>query len=194
MALPDNQLRQIIEAALMAVDEPMSLDRLGGIFLDHERPSPRRLRETLADIESSCQGRGFQLLQTASGWRFVTAPEVADFVGRLWQEPPSKYSRALVETLALIAYRQPVTRGDIESIRGVSVSSGIMRTLEERSWVRVVGHKEVPGRPALYATTRQFLDHFGLQSLDQLPPIDAIEDGLPDLLSGAMEPNEGTNS
>ena len=89
MALPDNQLRQIIEAALMAVDEPMSLDRLAGIFLDHERPSPRRLRETLADIESSCQGRGFQLLQTASGWRFVTAPEVADFVGRLWQEPPA---------------------------------------------------------------------------------------------------------
>lgn len=194
MALPDHQLRQIIEAALLAVDEPLSLERLGQVFLDHERPEPKRLRAALAEIELACQGRGFDLLETASGWRFVTAQTVAPWVARLWQEPPRKYSRALVETLALIAYRQPVTRGDIESIRGVSVSSGIMRTLEERSWVRVVGHKEVPGRPALYATTRQFLDHFGLKSLDELPPINAIEDGLVDLLSADTESNEGTNS
>ena len=194
MALPDHQLRQIIEAALLAVDEPLSLDRLGQVFLDHERPAPKRLRAALAEIEQACQGRGFSLIETASGWRFVTAEAVAPWVARLWQEPARKYSRALVETLALIAYRQPVTRGDIESIRGVSVSSGIMRTLEERRWVRVVGHKEVPGRPALYATTRQFLDHFGLKSLDQLPPINAIEDGLVDLLSANTESNEGTNS
>lgn len=194
MALPDHKVRQIIEAALLAVDEPMSIERLGQIFLDHERPAPKRLREAMSDIQSACQGRGFQLIETASGWRFVTDEAVAEWVGRLWQEPPRKYSRALVETLALIAYRQPVTRGDIESIRGVSVSSGIMRTLEERAWIRVVGHKEVPGRPALFATTRQFLDHFGLKSLDELPSIHAIEDGLVDLLSADTESNEGTNS
>ena len=192
--LPDHQLRQIIEATLMAVDEPLSVDRLSNVFLDHERPAPKRINQALNEIQETCQGRGFELLQTASGWRFVTRPDVAPWVSRLWQEPPRRYSRALVETLALIAYRQPVTRTDIESIRAVSVSSGIMRTLEERQWIRVVGHKEVPGRPALYATTRQFLDHFGLKSLDELPPIDAIEDGMADLLSADTESNEGTNS
>lgn len=192
--IADHQLRQIIEAALLAVDEPLSIDRIGQIFLDHERPVPKRIRQTLQEIQATCQGRGFELIETASGWRFVTRPDVAPWVGRLWQEPPRRYSRALVETLALIAYRQPVTRTDIESIRAVSVSSGIMRTLEERQWIRVVGHKEVPGRPALYATTRHFLDHFGLKSLDELPPIDAIEDGIVDLLSADTESNEGTNS
>lgn len=194
MPLSDSLLRRVVEAALLASDEPLSIDRLAQLFADHERPAPARFRDALAEISQACQGRGFELVETASGWQFVTAVEVADYVARLWQEPPRKYSRALIETLALIAYRQPVTRGDIENIRGVSVSSGIMRALEERAWVRVVGHKNVPGRPALYATTRQFLDHFGLKSLDQLPAIDDLADEVEDLLTNTTEPHEGTDS
>jgi segregation and condensation protein B len=152
------------------------LQRLEELFEESERPERSELLAALAELEADCQERGYELKQTASGYRFQVRAELARWVGRLWEEKPKKYSRALLETLALIAYRQPITRGDIEQIRGVAVSSDLVRTLMEREWVRVVGHRDVPGRPALYATTRQFLDYFNLASLDQLPPLGEIRD------------------
>lgn len=188
------KLEPILQAVLLASDEPLSLDQLGQAFMDHERPGRAELRNALEALAESQASSGVRLLETGGGWRFVTAPEFTAYVARMRQEPPRRYSRALLETLALIAYRQPITRGEIENVRGVSVSSGIIRTIEERGWVRVVGHKDVPGRPALWATTRQFLDHFCLKSLNELPPIDAIEAHLGDLLDDTTEPHDGTNS
>ncbi len=170
MEFPD-ALDEILEAALLAAGEPLGLERLEGLFDDHERPPRRALREALERLGGRHQRGAMELLETASGYQLRIRPRLSPWVSRLWDERPQRYSRALLETLALIAYRQPVTRGDIEEVRGVTVSGSIMRTLLDRGWVRVVGHRDVPGRPAVYATTRSFLDDFGLKTLDELPPM-----------------------
>lgn len=171
---PAPPLKQILEGALLAAGEPLTLDRLLSIFPDEERPPRNSVLDTLATLEQDYQDRGIRLVQVAGGYRVQVREEVAPWVARLWQEKPARYSRALLETLALIAYRQPVTRGEIEDIRGVAVSTHIIRTLTEHEWIRCIGHRDVPGRPALYATTRKFLDHFGLESLNDLPPLAEI--------------------
>ncbi|TNE77115.1 MAG: SMC-Scp complex subunit ScpB [Gammaproteobacteria bacterium] len=173
----DNELlKKIIEGALLAAGRSLDIGHLQGLFDLDQVPAKDQLLAVLEDIENDCAGRGYELQKTGSGYRFQVRQELAPWINRLWEEKPKKYSRALLETLALIAYRQPLTRGDIEEIRGVSVSSEIIKTLQEREWVRVVGHRDVPGRPALYATTREFLDYFGLQSLEALPALSDIRD------------------
>lgn len=174
--MDNDQLKKIIEGALLAAGRPLDIGHLQGLFDIDQVPAKDQLLAVLEDIENECAGRGFELKCTASGYRFQVRQEMAPWVNRLWDEKPKKYSRALLETLALIAYRQPLTRGDIEEIRGVAVSSEIIKTLMEREWVRVVGHRDVPGRPALYATTREFLDYFGLKSLEELPALNDIRD------------------
>lgn len=170
------RLRQIIEGAILAAGQPITLARLLDLFDPEVAPSKDDLLAALSDIQAACDGRGFELKEVASGWRFQVRDDLAPWVNRLWEEKPQKYSRALLETLSLIAYRQPITRGDIEEIRGVAVSSHIMKTLLERDWVKVIGHRDVPGRPSLYATTRQFLDYFNLKNLDELPSLSEIRD------------------
>ncbi len=169
-------LRRIIEGAILAAAQPLTVARLQELFDEEQVPSKEDVLAALAAIQADCTERGFELKEVASGWRFQVRDDLAPWVNRLWEEKPQKYSRALLETLALIAYRQPITRGDIEEIRGVAVSSHIMKTLMERDWVKVVGHRDVPGRPSLYATTRQFLDYFNLKSLDELPSLSEIRD------------------
>lgn len=182
MTMEPQQRRNIIEGALLAAAEPLSLVRLIGLFeeeQDEEENGSKVKAEVLTaleEIREQCEGRGFELKEVASGWRFQVRPETAPWVNRLWEEKPQKYSRAILETLALVAYRQPITRGDIEEIRGVAVSSHIIKSLTERDWIKVVGHRDVPGRPSLYATTRQFLDYFNLKSLDELPSLGEIRD------------------
>jgi segregation and condensation protein B len=188
MKIDDKLLRKIIEGALLAAGGPLSIPKIASLFeppegtepdadVDpDEKPSKEEILAALEDIQADCKGRGYELKEVGSGWRFQVVQETAPWISRLWEEKPQKYSRALLETLALIAYRQPITRGDIESIRGVAVSSTIIKTLTEREWVKVVGHRDVPGRPALYATTRQFLDYFNLKSLDELPSLKEIQD------------------
>lgn len=170
------QLRKILEGALLAAGQPLTLARLLELFDEKVAPEKEDLLIALQEIELACAERGFELKEVASGWRFQVREGLAPWVNRLWDEKPQKYSRALLETLALVAYRQPITRGDIEEIRGVAVSSHIMKTLMEREWVKVVGHRDVPGRPSLYATTRQFLDYFNLKSLEELPSLSEIRD------------------
>jgi segregation and condensation protein B len=170
------RVRAIVEAALLAAGKPLSLEQLRALFTEEERPARQVMEHVMMLLEQACEGRGFELRKVASGYRLQVRQDYAPWVGRLFEEKPSRYSRALLETLALIAYRQPITRGEIEDIRGVTVSSNIVRTLLEREWVRVVGHRDVPGRPAMYATTRQFLDYFNLAGLDQLPPLSEIRD------------------
>ena len=171
------KLKRIVEGALLAADQPLSVDQLERLFVEgEERPSRDELREALKALESDCEERGYELKQVASGYRFQVRQDYSDWVGRLWEEKPPRYSRATLETLALIAYRQPITRAEIEEIRGVSVSSNIVKSLTERDWIRVVGHKEVPGKPAMYGTTRGFLDYFNLKSLDELPTLAELRD------------------
>lgn len=169
-------LRKIVEGAILAAAQPMTIARILELFDEEVAPTKEEIQVALEDIQADSADRGFQLKEVASGWRFQVREELAPWVNRLWEEKPQKYSRALLETLALIAYRQPITRGDIEEIRGVAVSSHIMKTLMERDWVKVVGHRDVPGRPSLYATTRQFLDYFNLKSLEELPSLSEIRD------------------
>ncbi|MYM62654.1 SMC-Scp complex subunit ScpB [Pseudomaricurvus sp. HS19] len=180
MSFEPQLLRQIIEAALLAAGQPLSVDKLLSLFEgeDETREAPEReqIRAALEELQAECAGRGFELKEVASGWRLQVRNEMAPWVNRLWEEKPQKYSRALLETLALIAYRQPITRGDIEEIRGVAVSSHIIKTLSEREWIKVVGHRDVPGRPSLYATTRHFLDYFNLKSLEDLPSLSELQD------------------
>lgn len=168
-------IKQILEGAILAADGPLSIDLMTQLF-EGEQPSRADVREALKEIEASCEGRGFELKEVATGYRFQVRSEYAEWVSRLWDERPQRYSRALLETLALIAYRQPLTRGDIEEVRGVAVSTNIIRTLLEREWIRVVSHRDVPGRPALYATTKYFLDYFNLTGLDELPTLSEIKD------------------
>ena len=170
------QLRRIVEAALLAAGDSLDIPALQKLFDEEYVPERDELQAALEDIEADCRDRGYELKRTASGYRFQVKEQYAQWIGKLWEEKPKKYSRATLETLALIAYRQPLTRGDIEQVRGVAVSSDIIRTLHDRGWIRSVGHRDVPGRPALYATTRQFLDNFNLQSLEQLPPLSEIRE------------------
>lgn len=174
--MAETGLVQILEGALMAAGEPLSVQRMGQLFDELERPSNDDIKNALTEVAERCEGRGYELKQVASGYRFQVRQNLSTWVGRLWQERPQRYSRALLETLSLIAYRQPITRGEIEEIRGVAVSTNIIKTLQERDWVRIVGHRDVPGRPAMYATTRQFLDYFNLKSLDELPPLAEIRE------------------
>ncbi|MBB3103618.1 SMC-Scp complex subunit ScpB [Azomonas macrocytogenes] len=169
-------LAPLLEAFLLATGGPLSIERLAELFEEVERPSPALLRQALAILDESCQGRGFELREVASGYRLQVRERFSPWVGRLWEERPQRYSRALLETLALIAYRQPITRGEIEEIRGVAVNSQIVKTLQEREWIRVVGHRDVPGRPAMFATTRHFLDYFNLKNLDELPPLAVLRE------------------
>jgi len=170
------RLRAIVEALLLAAGKPLSVDQLRDAFAEDERPTRQIMEHVLVMLADACEDRGFELKNVASGYRLQVRQEFAPWVRTLFEEKPQRYSRALLETLALIAYRQPITRGEIEEIRGVTVSSNIIRTLSEREWVRVVGHRDVPGRPAMYATTRQFLDYFNLTGLDELPPLSEIRD------------------
>ncbi|WP_444937499.1 SMC-Scp complex subunit ScpB [Microbulbifer sp. JMSA002] len=176
MTIAPELLRRILEGALLASAQPLSEEKLLSLLDEEERPSATTLRDVLGEIAESCAGRGFELKKVASGWRFQVPEDLAPWVNRLWEEKAQRYSRATLETLAIIAYRQPVTRGDIEEIRGVAVSSQIVRTLLDRGWIKVVGHRDVPGKPSLYATTRDFLDYFNLSSLDDLPTLAEIRD------------------
>ncbi|GGA43518.1 SMC-Scp complex subunit ScpB [Dyella nitratireducens] len=170
------QLKPIIEAALLAASQPLSIAQLGELFVEEDEVDRAQIAMALEQLAEDCQGRGVELKEVASGFRYQIRHDVHPWVSRMWTEKPSRYSRALLETLALIAYRQPITRPEIEQIRGVVVSSNIIKTLEEREWVRVVGHRDVPGKPALFGTTRAFLDYFNLKSLDELPPLSEIRD------------------
>lgn len=172
----EHPLTNVLEAVLLAAGRPVTVEQMLELFEEHQRPAADDVREALADLERRLEDRGVELREVASGWRVQVRAEHADVVSRLWQERPSRYSRALLETLALIAYRQPITRSEIEDIRGVTVASTIMRTLHERNWIRVVGHREVPGHPELLGTTREFLDYFGLRSLDDLPTLAELRD------------------
>ncbi|HEY9051922.1 MAG TPA: SMC-Scp complex subunit ScpB [Gammaproteobacteria bacterium] len=170
-------LKNIIEAILMTADKPKDVRELEAMFeADTDRPTRDEIRHALSALQEDYEGRGLALKEVASGYRFQVAEQYAPWVSRLWEEKPPRYSRALLETLALVAYRQPITRGEIEEIRGVSVSSHILKTLLEREWVRVLGHKDVPGKPAMYGTTREFLDYFNMKSLDELPSLAEIKD------------------
>jgi segregation and condensation protein B len=170
------QLKKIIEGALLAAGKPLQIDKIQTLFPPLDCPPRDDLEAALSELSIDCADRGFELKKVSSGYRFQVRQEFSEWVSRLWEEKPQRYSRALMETLSIIAYRQPITRGDIEKIRGVAVSTQIVQTLLEHEWVRVVGHRDVPGRPALYATTRQFLDYFNLESLEQLPPLAEIRD------------------
>lgn len=170
------QIKPIIEAAILAAGEPISFERLRHLFEETERPATGDLCAALAELANDCVGRGIELKEVASGFCFQAKTELSPWIKRLWQERPPRYSRAFMETLAVIAYRQPITRPEIEDIRGVAVSSNIIKTLLEREWVRIVGQREVPGRPSLFGTTRQFLDHFSLKSLDGLPVLSELSD------------------
>ena len=169
-------LRQILEAAILVSDKPMDISHLEKLFDEKERPHRDEIRAALDEIATDCRDKGFELVKVSSGYRFQTKQSLSAWVSRVWEEKPKKFSRAMLETLVLIAYRQPTTRGDIESVRGVSVSSDIIRVLDERGWIRVVGHRDVPGKPELLATTKEFLDYFNLKSLDQLPSLAEIKD------------------
>ena len=175
------ELKSIVEALLLAADRALAVDEIRSVFDEADRPARDELKQALAEIAADCEHRGVELKEVASGYRLQIKQELAGWVNRLWEEKPPRYTRALLETLALIAYRQPATRGDIEEVRGVSVSTGIIRTLLDREWIRISGHRETPGRPELFVTTRQFLDHFNLKSLSDLPPLSEIKE-LPEVL------------
>src|SRR5690242_16086468 len=173
--MSDNYIKNVVEAALLAAGRPLQLNELAQLFEEHARPEPAALRAALEALEAEYGGRGIEVKETASGFRILVRRELANEISRLWPERPPRYSRALLETLALIAYRQPITRAEIEAVRGVAVNPNIVKTVIERNWVRVVGHRDVPGRPELLGTTREFLDYFGLRSLDELPPLAEIK-------------------
>jgi segregation and condensation protein B len=170
------QLKPVIEAALLASSQPMTIHQLGDLFNETDDVAQEQIARVLEALAEDCSGRGVELKEVASGFRYQVRQDVHPWISRMWTEKPSRYSRALLETLALIAYRQPITRPEIEQIRGVVVSSNIIKTMEEREWIRVVGYRDVPGKPALFGTTRAFLDYFNLKSLDQLPPLSEIRD------------------
>lgn len=176
MMLSDALLEQIIEGALMASGQTLSVERIQNLFEEGQEPEKERILIILERIGEKCANSGYELKKVATGYRFQVKQDIAKWVSRLWEEKPQRYSRALLETLSIIAYRQPVTRGEIEDVRGVAVSSHITKTLVEREWIQVVGHRDVPGRPAMYATTKMFLDYFNLESLDQLPTLEEIQE------------------
>jgi len=170
----ENKLIQIIEAALLSASRPLSIEEIQRLFPADQAPSKEDIKETLNEIEDLCAKRGVELKRVSSGYRMQVKQSLSAYIAKLWEEKPQRYSKATLETLALIAYRQPITRGEIEQIRGVSVGTQLIRGILERGWIKIVGQRDVPGRPSLYATTKEFLDYFGLQHLRELP-------GLPDL-------------
>jgi segregation and condensation protein B len=174
--MDEEQIRKIVEAALMVAGRPLSIDELLSLFGDEARPERAEVRAALNRLHDDYAGRGIELVEVRSGFRIQARQELSDWLSRLWQERPPRYSRALLETLALVAYRQPITRGEIEDVRGVSVSTNIVRTLLERGWIRVVGHRDVPGKPAMFGTTKEFLDYFGLRRLEDLPALPELRD------------------
>lgn len=174
--MDDNEIRHFIEAALLAAGNPLTVEQLQNLFDGTEIPDKSQIREAIGKLAEEYEGRGIAIAEVASGFRIQVAAEMADKLHKLWEQRSPRYSRALFETLALIAYRQPVTRGEIEEVRGVSVSTNIIRSLLEREWIRVVGHRDVPGRPALFGTTKIFLDYFGLKKLEDLPPLADVSD------------------
>jgi len=174
------ELAPLLEAFLLASGKPQSLERLFELFEEGERPEPPVFKKALAILARSCDGRAFELKEVASGYRLQIREKFSPWVGRLWEERPQRYSRAMLETMALIAYRQPITRGEIEDVRGVAVNSHIVKTLLEREWIRIVGYRDVPGKPAMFATTKAFLDHFNLKNLDDLPPLAELRELEPD--------------
>lgn len=194
----DSELvKRIVEAALLAAGQPQTIAQLYALFPEEQPAAPGSIELALESLREDCASRGVELVEVASGFRFQVRQDVYPWVARLWTERQTRYGRAVLETLALIAYRQPITRGEIEQIRGVAVSTHIVKTLEEREWIRVVGHRDVPGKPALFGTTKAFLDYFGLKSLDQLPPLAELQeipelepelpfDGVPATASAAM--------
>lgn len=179
------ELQRILEALLLASEQPLSVDRILALFDEAERPSKPQLKQALENLKAALEGRAVELREVGNGWRLQTRPAYAGWISKLWEEKPPRYSRALLETLALICYRQPISRAEIEEVRGVSLSQSILKTLLERSWVRVVGHREVPGRPALFGTTKEFLDDFNLRDLEELPSLPDIRDL--DALAAALE-------
>ena len=186
-------IRQIIEGAFLAAAKPLDAPSLEALFEDCERPPRDQILAAIEEIEDDCRDRGYTLMRVASGWRFQVNQELAPWINRLWEEKPKRYSKAMLETLALVAYRQPVTRGDIELVRGVAVSTDIIRGLQERGWIAVIGHRDVPGRPALYSTTKHFLDYFNLTSLQDLPPLKEIKNFMdfePDMIFASQEVGE----
>ncbi|MGW8228166.1 MAG: SMC-Scp complex subunit ScpB, partial [Gammaproteobacteria bacterium] len=172
----EDQLKQIIEAVLFAADEPLDLNRLMSLFPEESGPDRDMIKQALTRIQDEYADRSVELKEVGSGYRFQVKQDYAQWASKLWEERPARYSRATLETLALIAYRQPITRGEIEEVRGVSVSSQIIKSLMEREWIKVVGHRDVPGKPALYATSREFLDYFNLKSLEELPSLAELRD------------------
>lgn len=200
------ELASLLEAFLLASGKPQSLERLFELFEEGERPEPAVFKKALTLLGKSCEGRAFELKEVSSGYRLQIREKFSPWVGRLWEERPQRYSRALLETIALIAYRQPITRGEIEDVRGVAVNSNIVKTLLEREWIRVVGYRDVPGKPAMFATTKAFLDHFNLKNLEDLPPLAELREmeaepvldfddapvpqSLQDLADASAEPEE----
>jgi len=176
MSDSDTRIKYIVESVLLASGKPLTLDNILAVFGDGEKPERDQIRDAITALQEDYAERGIELVQVASGYRVQVGQDMEPWVSRLTEEKPQRYSRALLETLALVAYRQPITRGEIEDIRGVSVSSSIMKTLQEREWVRIVGHRDVPGRPAMYGTTKQFLDYFNLKGLDDLPTLMELRD------------------
>ncbi|NLA68268.1 MAG: SMC-Scp complex subunit ScpB, partial [Gammaproteobacteria bacterium] len=173
----DQQLiKRIVEAALLAASQPLGLAQLNGLFTLDEPAPEGSVAQAIEALQAECADRGIELVEVASGWRYQVRADVHPWVARLWTERQTRYTRATLETLALIAYRQPITRGEIEQVRGVATSSNIIKALEEREWIRVVGHRDMPGRPELLGTTRAFLDYFGLRRLDELPPLSELKD------------------
>ena len=191
MSMAQPTLAEIVEAVLLAADRPLTPEQLQQLFDPPEQPSLSQLREALTRVGVAAEGRGYELKEVASGWRMQVRARFAPWVTRLAQEKPPRYSRALLETLALILYRQPITRAEIEAVRGVAVSSSIMKSVLAQGWIAVIGHRELPGRPAIYATTRQLLDHFNLKSLSELPPLAELVDlnvSHPQLELGELDP------
>ena len=200
------ELAPLLEAFLLASGKPQSLERLYELFEEGERPEPPVFKKALSLLAKSCEGRAFELKEVASGYRLQIREQFSPWVGRLWEERPQRYSRALLETMALIAYRQPITRGEIEDVRGVAVNTNIVKTLIEREWIRIVGYRDVPGKPAMFATTKAFLDHFNLKNLEDLPPLAELREmetepvldfedapvpaGLQELADASAEPEE----
>jgi len=197
--MSDAYLKNVVEAALLAAARPVSVPELQQIFDEQTRPSPKEMRAVLEQLAADYEGRGVAIRETATGFRFQVRPELAHEVSRLWPDRPRKYSRALLETIALIAYRQPITRAEIENVRGVAVNPEIVKTLMERNWVRVVGHREVPGHPELLGTTSEFLDYFSLKSIEDLPPLAELKSltdlnlQLPLPVAGEGKEGEGLN-
>ena len=179
----EHKLTQVIEAILLSASRPLDIQEIERVFPDNERPTREEIRQALTEIEEQCLDRGVELKKVSSGYRLQVRQDLSVYVAKLWEERPQRFSKATLETLALIAYRQPITRGEIEEIRGVTIGTQLMRGLMERGWVKIVGQRDVPGRPSLYSTTKEFLDYFGLQHLRELPELPE----LPDLQSLDME-------